>query len=242
MKTIYKFTLLELLMVVAIIVMLASILLPALSRARETSRATACQGTLKQFSCGAFLYSSDYNDYTLSFSDVIPELIWYNSLAPYMGIASGSPSEIWYKFSTSNTIYTCSSHRHREGTVQHVRGYYGLCYGINYRFFSFCVIDHFGDGRILPKTSMVKNPSELIYFMETDKNSVYSSYSFKIYGDPSSGWKLNDGGYYIEKYWHNGYPNHLYFDGHVGKAKWYSIPGSSEGGLRTWLLSGLSVR
>ena len=51
------FTLIELLVVVAIIALLISILLPSLSRARETSRLVACLSVHKQMSTANFMYA-----------------------------------------------------------------------------------------------------------------------------------------------------------------------------------------
>ena len=236
------FTLLELLIVIAIIAMLAAMLLPALSRAKEASRAAACQGNLKQFAYGAIQYSGDYNDYTLTYTNASPfgsasNNSWYGTIGIYLALGS-TPTDIALKFTTQNTIYVCPSHHWREGAYPNVRGYYGRGYGINYHFASNCLTDYFLDGGLHPKTSTVKYPSELIYFIESDNPVIYNSHNYKFYGDTSSSWKMSDGGYYIEKAWHNSYPNQLYFDGHVGKSKWYSIPGSVEGGLKIWYLSG----
>jgi prepilin-type N-terminal cleavage/methylation domain-containing protein/prepilin-type processing-associated H-X9-DG protein len=54
------FTLIEILVVVAILALLAAILFPAFTRAREAARAISCVSNLKQIGMGLAMYSEDY--------------------------------------------------------------------------------------------------------------------------------------------------------------------------------------
>ena len=58
----HSFTLIKLLIVIAIIAILAALLLPALNQARARAQAATCTGNLKQIGSAIVLYAGDFGD------------------------------------------------------------------------------------------------------------------------------------------------------------------------------------
>jgi type II secretory pathway pseudopilin PulG len=71
--------------VIAIIALLMSILMPALSYVSKQARSTACQSNLRQLSLAMTLYTQDHDDKTMPFVGINQRgEYWFHQLAPYL--------------------------------------------------------------------------------------------------------------------------------------------------------------
>ncbi len=101
MRTSRRFTLIELLVVVSIIAILAAMLLPALTRARESAHSAACAGQLRQLGLILAMYHDENRDFmppsTGGFSSPwwIPAY-WVREFEPYAQQTYGAKEDrIW---------------------------------------------------------------------------------------------------------------------------------------------------
>lgn len=83
------FTLIELLIVIAIIAILASMLLPALRNAREKAIELECAGKVKQIASATLMYASDFSGFGPS-GDFLPNALFVSDerggIAAYLGV------------------------------------------------------------------------------------------------------------------------------------------------------------
>lgn len=99
------FTLIKLLVVVAIISLLASILFPVFARARENARRSACLSNLKQMNLGIMQYVQDYDgyfppNYWSGQTQLPPDGKWWYGATWYW-------PQIIYPYTKSAQIYLC---------------------------------------------------------------------------------------------------------------------------------------
>ncbi|OGV73938.1 MAG: hypothetical protein A3K19_23015 [Lentisphaerae bacterium RIFOXYB12_FULL_65_16] len=114
------FTLIELLVVISIIAVLASLLLPALNKAKEKGRIAVCQSNMRQLGVAFLMYAEEYE-----------EMVAYGT----QDCATGGTCKLWwywsetapglvYPYVKDSQVYLCPSGP----------GYYTplLSYGINF--------------------------------------------------------------------------------------------------------------
>jgi prepilin-type N-terminal cleavage/methylation domain-containing protein/prepilin-type processing-associated H-X9-DG protein len=139
------FTLIELLVVIVIITILASLLLPALSRAKQVGRTAMCGTNVRQLGIAAATYSLDNRGR-------LPDFLQWLHAAP-IGTSSDVTSGKLYPYLKSKPVYTCPTDALalRPNARNSTRAW---SYAMN------CVLCHEND------TSTFAAPMQTLLFME----------------------------------------------------------------------------
>lgn len=200
------FTLVELLIVIAIVAVLFAILLPALNGAKESGRRASCMGNLKQAVSGAMMYANDYADWLPHSGDAYMPLSsvisWKALLLPYFGRATTAEN-------CEGGVLKCPSQRNSScgNSTYGFNGFYGG-YGWNFETLGWKNIVISG---YLPwvKLGGIKRPGGTIAVADTSDHwlGVDPGPLFFIYGTSV------DATWFSSR--HNGTGVYAWVDGHV---------------------------
>ena len=207
----WSFTLIELLIVIAIIAILAAMLLPALNKARERAKITQCLGQVRELVRVSQLYTDSYNGYFCPANLVSNSgnYLWWTNVMEMLKLIS-VPSwtmEHWGK--AGGGIMMCPSLR-----------YEGQCPGLG----PTRAVSGYG---VSAKIHRLKSPSKVAVFGDTPQNAKGSPL-FEI-TVPDQWTHLFDGGYLFLR--HETQTNVGFADGHAITSKEWIVRETPENWL-----------
>ncbi|MBI5831549.1 MAG: DUF1559 domain-containing protein [Armatimonadetes bacterium] len=193
------FTLIEMLVVIAIIAILAAILFPVFAKAREKARQSSCSSNLKQIGLAMIQYRQDYDETTP----------WYVNGASWNTWAAGTAywGRFYEPYAKSQQIFRCPSAASTDsaGSTGGADNGVNANYGLN---------------------GYYENKTDAVVTAPSDKIVVHDSWETRLddNGDmlcPQTGQTLNLTQWRayparVWEYWrHNETCNLLFYDGHV---------------------------
>jgi prepilin-type N-terminal cleavage/methylation domain-containing protein len=231
LKAAAGFTLVELLVVIAVIAILAALFLPALGRAKAKAQRTACMNNLRQISSGVHMYSDDANDVSPSPAAVAAGT---NFVSLYSGYKELMKNYVGLKGASSpqDQLFACPADRFYpnhiftddDGPTEYVQKSLHDEPFLDYSSYAFnggdgrtevvgtngVTITRLGLGNV--KLSAVKHPSRTVLVMEASAGAPWS------WHEPSSRLLFSDARDMVS-----------YVDGHLSFIKIYLDPGPRKG-------------
>lgn len=222
------FTLIELLIVIVIIAILASLILPVFRAIQENARTTKCINNLRQVGSTMFLYAQDHNGYfptsggTVTWGSVDAAApggsgtnSWMEQTSAYL---SGTGSSTDPQYLAGNSIFTCPSATLMSGTLPATK-YYSYFNGAHAAYAAN------GSSFAAVKLQTITYPTKTIMSGDITHVSWPGTNSGMFDADKDD---YTQNPIDTKSPFHNGKVNVLFYDGHVSTLIWktsYATPG-----------------
>ncbi len=179
------FTLVELLVVVAVIAILAGMILPALSRAKEQGRAAVCMNNMRQLGLGSANYSMDFAGHMPSFRN------WL-----YQKVGNLTTGTL-YPYLKSKAVYLCPTDQlemaeHKKIIVPPGNNFGSTVSKRDYSYAMNCGLCHVND-----TTHFISPVDTMVYMEALMATNDYSGQAGPAFGDHSLALRHNVRGHYL---------------------------------------------
>jgi prepilin-type N-terminal cleavage/methylation domain-containing protein/prepilin-type processing-associated H-X9-DG protein len=230
------FTLVEVLVVIAIIGVLVALLLPAIQAAREAARKTACTSNLRQIALAVHQYYDTHHgrfflhhpfladvDAQVAAADSFAEIYWEDKLQPYIGGQIGDAEQLARAGIVDDQIYRCSDDLSTPAIFLDDTGQPdGLSDRTSYTMNS--LLSHktrrYGLWTF-QRFQVLVGTSRFLCFSERNADAFAATSGNDPRQDDYDIWLgTNIIGPWIASQRHSGVANYLYLDGHVNTMRW----------------------